>query len=215
MISRYASLFVAVATNLFLAGLFYNALTNPIDYTDFIYRTGMMIFVIEFMSLHSSGMFFGAAQEAEKKGVPALNTKTKIILVSFYCITVIAFAAETQQWLPVVYFVISLASKVVYSRSIDAQKQLAPVAAGIAMLLLSTFIVVFSATFLAEWFPFSAEVKAARPAGQSGLFVSTPQTLMVWGVLYFTFMTLCEIAIFRSSVHLSSAPDTDRAVITS
>ncbi len=32
-----------------------------------------------------------------------------------------------------------------------------------------------------------------------GLFINTPQTLMAWGVLYFSLMTLCELAIFRKS----------------
>jgi hypothetical protein len=66
--------------------------------------------------------------------------------------------------------------------------------------VISTFIVVFSASYLADWFHFSAEVKSARPSGQSGLFINTPQTLMAWGVIYFSLMTLCEILIFRKSV---------------
>ncbi len=44
MITRIASLFTAVATNMFLAGLFYGALINPVDFKDFIYNTGIMIF---------------------------------------------------------------------------------------------------------------------------------------------------------------------------
>ena len=63
MIARIGSLLVAIATNLFLVGLFYSALINPIHFKDFIYKTGIMIFMIEFMSLHLSGMFFGAAHE--------------------------------------------------------------------------------------------------------------------------------------------------------
>ena len=68
------------------------------------------------------------------------------------------------------------------------------------MLLLSTVLVMIGAPLLADWFPFSAEVKSARPSGQSGLFVNTPQTLMAWGVIYFTLITLCELMIFRKSV---------------
>ncbi|MFQ5512272.1 MAG: hypothetical protein ACE5EO_10520 [Candidatus Krumholzibacteriia bacterium] len=56
-------------------------------------------------------------------------------------------------------------------------------------------------------FPFPPEVKSARPSGQGGLFVDTPQTLMAWGVIYFALMTLCELMIFRKSAKtLSGTP---------
>lgn len=200
MITRTASLLIAVATNVTLAALFYRALTNPVDFTDFIYKTGIMIFLLEFMSLHSSGMFFGAAQERRKTRKKWMTLKVKVFMFIFYNIFVVTFASVTGQWLAAVYFFVSLASKAVFSRSVDAEQRLAPVAAGIAMLLLSTFIVVFSASLLADRFPFPAEVRAARPPGQSGLFVSTPQTLMAWGVLYFGLMTLCEILIYRHAL---------------
>lgn len=174
--------------------------TNPVYFKDFIYKTGIMIFMIEFMSLHSSGMFFGAAQKEGKTGKKVMTLKVKIVMFAFYNVIVITFASATGQWLAALYFVISLASKAIYSRSIDAEQRLAPVAAGIAMLLLSTCLVIFGAQFLANWFPFPPEVTSARPSGQSGLFIDTPQTLMAWGMIYFSLMTLCELMIFRKSV---------------
>ena len=199
MTGRIASLVAAVATNLFLAGLFYNALTNPVDYKDFIYKTGIMIFMVEFMSLHSSGMFFGAAQNRQNTGKVIMTPRVKIAMLAFYSLFVIVFASFTGQWLIALYFVVSLVSKAVYSRSIDAKQRLAPVAAGIAMLLLSVFLVVFGARLIADWFPFPPDVTSARPSGQSGLFIDTPQTLMAWGVIYFFLITVCEIMIFRKS----------------
>ena len=204
MIARTLSLLAAIATNLFLAGLFYRALSNPLYFKDFIYKTGLMIFVIEFMSLHSSGMFFGPAQQAKKTGKKVMTTKVKSALLVFYIMFVYAFASATEHWLAALYFVVSLASKALYSRSIDLERRLAPVAAGIAMLVISTFVVVFAAPLLANWFPFPPEVLSARPTGQSGLFINTPQTLMAWGALYFSLMTLCELVIFRRSLTQSS-----------
>lgn len=200
MLQRSVSFVGAVATNLVLVGLFYSALVRPQDYVSFIYKTGIMIFMIEFMTLHSSGMFFGASQQAKQKGRKIFGLREKIGLFAFYNLFVIGFAHFTGQWLAAAYFVVSLTGKAMYSSSIDARDRLAPVAAGIVMLLLSTFIVVFAAKPIAGWFPLPAEVRAARPPGQSGLFVSKPQTLMMWGVLYFLFMTVCEVAIFRRSV---------------
>jgi len=200
MIARTGSLLLAIATNLFLVGLFYSALINPVNFKGFIYKTGLMIYMIEFMSLHSSGMFFGAAQKAKKTGKKFMTIKVKIAMFAFYNIFVIAFASATGQWLAALYFVVSLTSKAFYSRSIDAEQRLAPVAAGVAMLVLATFLVVFTAPLLADWFPIPPEVRSARPSGQSGLFINTPQTLMAWGVVYFALMTLCELLIFRKSV---------------
>jgi len=199
MPTRTLSLILAIATNLFLAGLFYRALTHPVDFTDFIYKTGIMIFMIEFMSLHSSGMFFGAAHD-QKGGKSVMTLRLKITLMAFYGMFIVVFAAITGQWLTALYFVVSLGSKATYSRSIDVEKRLTPVAAGIAMLLLSTFLVVFTASLLADWFPFPAEVRAAKPSGQSGLFIDKPQTLMAWGVIYFVLITFCEILIFRNGL---------------
>lgn len=186
-----------MATNLFMVGLFCRVLINPAGFTDFIYKTGIMIFVVEFMSLHSSGMFLGAARQKEISGKIAIPFKGKILLMAFYTLMVVAFSVGTGQWMPALYFFISLVGKATFSRTIDAQKRLAPVAAGIAMLLLSTFIVIASAQLLADWFPLPAEVRAARPPNQGGLFVDTPQTLMAWGVIYFSLMTFCEVLIYR------------------
>lgn len=197
MFGRTLSLFLAVASNVFLVGLFYRALTSPVTFTDFIYRTGIMIFMIEFMTLHSSGMLFGSAQQERRTGKRVMTTRVKVAMFAFYNLMVLAFASFTGQWLAALYFAVSLGGKAVFSRSIDPQKRLAPVAAGVTMLLLSTFAVVLGAKLLADWFPFPAAVRSARPPGQSGLFVSTPQTLMAWGVLYFSLMSVCEVMIFR------------------
>jgi membrane protease YdiL (CAAX protease family) len=126
-------------------------------------------------------------------------------MLAFYSLFVIAFASFTGQWLIALYFVVSLVGKAVYSRSIDAKRRLAPVAAGIAMLLLSVFLVVFGAQLIADLFPFPQEVKAARPSGQSGLFIDTPQTLMAWGVIYFVLISVCELMIFRKA---ATGPET-------
>ena len=62
---------MATAPNLILVGLFYSALIRPVDFKGFIYKTGLMIYIIEFMSLHSSGMFFGAAQKKKTRKTEA------------------------------------------------------------------------------------------------------------------------------------------------
>ena len=128
-----------------------------------------------------------------------MTLKLKLTLFVFYGMFIVVFAAMTGQWLGAVYFLVSLGGKVAYSKSINAEERLKPVAAGIAMLLLSTFTVVFTAGLLKKMFPFPHEVLSARPPGQSGLFIDSPQTLLVWGILYFSLMTLCEILIFRKS----------------
>lgn len=196
-ISRTISLGITLATNLFMVGLFCSALIQPALFTDFIYRTGIMIFLIEFMSLHSSGMMMGVTPKAGKGGRFLSSTGGRILLTAFYTLMVGVFAAITGQWMPALYFFVSLVGKATFGRTIDARKRMAPVAAGIAMLLLSTFVVVFSARLLADWFPLPAEVRAARPPDQGGLFVDTPQTLMAWGALYFSLMTFCEVMIYR------------------
>ena len=199
MLNRTASFAASIITNLILVGLFVRALMDPVEFKDFIYKTGLMIFVLEFMTLHSSGMFFGSQQKTDGKS-PLKTVKAKIAMISFYSLFIVTFAAMTKQWLAAVYFVVSLVSKAFFSRAINPEQRMAPVAAGIVMLLLSTFIVVWSAGLLVDWFPFPSEVRSAKPAGQSGLFIDKPQTMVVWGILYFSLMTVCEVLIFRAGL---------------
>jgi hypothetical protein len=70
------------------------------------------------MSLHSSGMFLGAAQEAAKKGKKVLTLKATIGLFAFYNIVVITSRRNTGQWPAALYFFMILVGTAGLSRSI-------------------------------------------------------------------------------------------------
>ncbi len=201
----------AVATNVWLAAWFASALRDPAAHVDLVYHVGIMLFVIEFLSLHSSGMLFGTAARRSAVERAAGRWRESVVrpararhravasaaravpvsrmlrggLVAFYLLMVLGFAASTGQWIAAVYFAASVVAKALSAGSVDAEARLRPVAAGIVFLLSGTFAVIAAASWLSRTFPLPAEVVAARPPEQGGLFVDTPQTLLAWGVFYF------------------------------
>ncbi len=228
MIPPIALGLAAVVANASLAAWFASALRDPASHVDLVYRVGVMVFVIEFLSLHSSGMLFGAASRAARPatrsheaagdavgawaaspartggrvagrlhGALSVSARTRAALVAFYLVMVVGFAAATGQWIAAAYFAVSVVAKALSAGSVDAGTRLRPVAAGIALLLLSTFTVIVTAGWLARTFPLPDAVLAARPSDQGGLFVDTPQTLLAWGVIYFGAMTLYAAASLR------------------
>lgn len=200
------SLTVSLAGNLFLGGLFFTALVNPQN-TEFIFRTGMLIYFVEFLSIHSSGMAFGARKKergdndlrvifhfaARGPGKNILQQNPKYTLVFFYAIFVFSLGLIFKNWYVPIYFLISLITKFFEKKALRDNLQ---IGLPILLFLLSTFVAVFAFPILLKLFPFPPKFSQYRMSGSSGLFVDYPQVLMVWGVTYFLSLSIVEIILF-------------------
>lgn len=214
MSSPVLSLIISVGGNLSLAFLFARALLFPLEHLEFVLNTGMLLFLIEFLGIHSSGMAMGIAnQEKEPKerdpriifsssvkgfgaqGSRALGpSQTKIVLIAVYAIFTVAFGLVLKNAvLPLVFFV-GLIAKFFGQRLSGAEHPGRVERFGISVVLLiflAFFVTIFS-PFLAMLFPFPSEV---RPSG-SGSWVDFPQSPIVWGALYYFSLAVIDAAFY-------------------
>lgn len=189
------SLLFAIAGNLFLAGIFFSALLFPESHAEFIFRTGLMIFVVEFMSIHSSGMF------ASNKIEITIGSRTylsghwfwKFFMILIYSLFVGVFGFLTSNYFLPLMYVVSLASKVFVKRA--AVRPL-PVFVSVPLLLFSVAFVGITADWWTSLFPFPQEVLSQKRPGSSGLFIDQPQTLLVWGIVYYFLLAGIELLLF-------------------
>ncbi len=165
----------------FIIWLFSKALFNPIDNINFIFNVGMFIFLTEFLSIHSSVML-----TAPKKTLP------KIIALIFYVAFVLIFSVATHTYYPAALFTLSLVAKL-FGKPPNYQQLM-----GTALIFMSSlFITIFATSAIKSAFIFPQQVLEHKAAGSSGLFVDTPQTLLVWGMLYYTGLIVFQIWLYK------------------
>lgn len=209
------SLAVSLAGNVFLGGLFFAALINPQNNAEFIFKTGMLLYLVEFLSIHSSGMAFGVRKKERGDNDPKtifrfairglgkniLQQNPKRALVFFYAIFVFSISFIFGNWYVPIYFFISLMTKFFGKKALQDDSS-----AGLPILLFiaSTFIAVFISPFLPKVFPFPQGLFQYRMPGSNGLFVNHPQILVVWGIIYFLSVSIAEIILFLKKLHKSS-----------
>jgi len=186
------SLLISCTSNLLLVFWFALALLNPTEHAYFIFNTGLILFSIEFLSIHSGGMLAGTPKEHSLKK-SWFHIPIKLFLVSLYSIFVLAFAfAFKNYWVPL-FFIFSLVGKVFGNKAKESPTN---VALSIVLFIGSVFLIVMTASLWESLFPFPAEVFAFKPENTTGMFVEQPQTLLVWGVLYYILTAITEIALF-------------------
>lgn len=155
----------------FIVYLFVSGLVNPESHINFIYNVGIFVFVTEFLSVHSAIMLSS----------PKWKFSQKAMLVGFYAFFVLAISLATNTFYPAILFMLSLAAKT-FGRPPQNQIQLIwPV----VIFMCAVGLSVLFASAVSALFSFPPEVIAQKPAGSSGLFVEQPQSLLLWGILYY------------------------------
>lgn len=205
--SNIISIVISVAGNLSLAWIFLRALIYPFEHAEFIFNTGLLFFLVEFLSVHSSGMFInmphGRDDATAEKWLSGWSDPrigkwlgvrgTKIFILSIYTLLVGIFAAVFKNWFIPGYFFISLTSKIFGRRAIP-HKWI--IFAQIFIFLGSLVLIGMLSEQIVHFFPLPPEIFVHKPPAASGTFVDNPQTLLVWGVFYFSLLILLEIALF-------------------
>lgn len=191
------SLVISLGGNIFLVSIFARALLSPLTHADFIFKTGMMLFVVEFLSIHSGGMLGAPVVEGQKKKALFIRKMIGIpitfFLLGFYALFVLVFGFALKSWFIPLFFLVSLMMKV-FSNKVTHN----PFSSAISIILLifSVMVVALTSPILQMLFPFPAEVLEQKMPNSSGLFIDAPQTLLVWGILYFSFTILADIILF-------------------
>lgn len=206
---EFVSLVIAVAGNLSVAALYFYAFRHPGLYAEFIFKTGMLIYIVEFLSIHSNMMVvsfrkrgigaaqktvFNAAAKSSRFGGGTLRKYRRGALFGIYLIFVATISLPFKNWFIPFQFIVSMISKF-YGGKASA----APFKSGLMIILfiVSTFAVVIFAPLIRFLFPLAQEVLNQKIPGSSGLFIDAPQTLLIWGMLYFVSLAIMEFALFR------------------
>jgi hypothetical protein len=137
----------------------------------------MFIFLTEFLSIHSSVLL-----SAPKKTLP------KIFALIVYVIFVLIISFATHTYYPAIIFIFSLMAKLFHSPR-DNLQLIGPT----IIFMGSVFITIFASSTIKSTFVFSQQVLDQKTKGSSGLFVDTPQTLLVWGMLYYTGLIVFQV----------------------
>lgn len=167
--------------------LFFYALLAPEQNINFMYNVGIFIFVSEFLSIHSSGMLTSPDKVSRK-----------LPLFCLYLAFVAAFSLMTQTFYPAVIFVLSLVAKL-----FDKTPNGKALATSLYMFLGTVFLTIFLSPLISAVFDFPQSVLDQAPANTSGLFVEQPQTLLVWGILYYAGLMILQVRAFRKTLKKS------------
>lgn len=170
--------------------LFGIALINPIEYIDFIYHGAIAIFIVEFLSIHSGFLFSPFVANKNKYAI-----KVFIAMFIFYSLFALIFGLTMQSFYPPLFFCITLLSKFFWSKSSPTGVSMAAIS--IVIFLLVMIPVAGPENFWERLFPFPIAFDQYRPESAGGLFTDMPQTVLVWGVLYYSILVIIEILLFK------------------
>lgn len=190
-LTTYITLPLSLISTVTLIWLFIRALLWPKQYSDFIFSTGFLIFIIEFFTIFTTAMISevkkvsqSALSAAEKK-----NQYFRFVLVLLVILGMIAMMGfmDVKNYYLVVIFVLSLLSKIT---GLIAGQDVVNLKKDLALPILVLIPVIFLGAltgFIWEMiFPFGPEVWALKPANVEisgsiqGIFVAM---ILYYGIL--------------------------------
>jgi len=189
--------FAAIFFNLIIIGAFFQALLFPLANAEWIFRGAMIIYIFEFFAIFAMvipSKMMREIAEARKKHNPYKVGKevvSAIISTIFFLGMVTVFGFALEQPLFIIYFVASMFIKFFAHRKTGIDKR--EVIISTFLMVMTPFIASITSFIWVGLFPFPAEVSTHALEGSSGSLVDTPQILLGWGIIYFTFMTLYAI----------------------
>lgn len=186
---------LSALSSFFLIGLFVSALRNPLANADFIFRIGPLLYLVEFLSLVATGtMLAGKATRHLSLGHATFYRYFPVgALVIFSIMLVWVFG----DWYIPAIFIASVAAKYFWTRTSVHEGLLALSVVLLLVLLLATF---FAFRILERIFPFPSELWDFQPEISGGAFGASPQTLLVWGALYYGILFSVETMLFFNKV---------------
>lgn len=180
---------ILFASNGLIIWLFLRALLYPEVYTEWIYKNAILIFIFEFLSIHSSCISTAFTPENKKNGITSIFLT---ILIYLYFAVFAGFMFGN--WFLPLYFIISTCIKIYGATKFSLQKSIIPPIT-VIFFIVSAFSIIFAEPLIKTLFPLPARVLQSRPAGASGLFIETPQTTIVWGIVYFSIYFIANMVL--------------------
>ncbi len=177
----------AILFNVGMIFVFARALLFPEVSAEWIFRGAFLIFIFEFLAVFTTA---GVLKMKAASGVSVTSIKNTTLSLVVPCGFAVLFGYITGNLFAAGYFIVSTVVKLFDQKRNGKEADFVVAIVGI---LATLTIVVFTVPFWAALFPFSEQILSQKIEGTSGVFVDTPQTLLVWGVLYFSFMIWYEL----------------------
>ena len=192
--------------NLLLAIPFLNSIFNPINNINFIYKGSFALFLFEFIAVAADITFsdidsVNVSVKVFGKEVQGINKR--VSLISFFLILALVYSFIINSPQLTLFLIVSILIKA-FQKSSNSDSNIAT--KGLALFISSIFLAIPLGIIASRIFPFPKEVILNNPGNMSGLFVDTPQTLLVWGLLYPVGLFLIEsinLPSKKSSQHRS------------
>ncbi|MBI2668720.1 hypothetical protein HYX14_02670 [Candidatus Woesearchaeota archaeon] len=191
---KFPSPAISVVGNLFLAWLFLRAIIAPEQYANFILKIGIMIYVIEFLSVHSGIML----SEREHLGWRAIPRS--FMLIALYSVFALGAGFMAKNWLVPIIFFVSLIAKVAGLKPADGKLWISGL-----LLIGSMGLAMFPAQLLQSHSPLPTGIYEAILERSSGL-ETRPLIFMFWGVLYYVLSAMLEVFFFFREKDLITPP---------
>lgn len=169
---------LSLSGNIYLIWLFVSALIFPYKNIEFLSSIGPAIFVIEFLSVHASGMAQGN-----------FDSKTRLKLIFFYLAFLVPIFSISKSWNLVTVFVISIVSKILFRATSNSDK----FTVYSVFAIFGTFFILFFSFIWNMLFKLPSALQNELASRGKGLVYESPQTFMVWGIVYFSLLTFIEI----------------------
>ena len=186
---------ITIIGNLILAGIFMRALLDPQGNLDFIYSSATLILLMEFLSIHSTGMI-GAMKMNKLSGIEEKKRRLVLFLIlpAIYALFVIVYGIVFQVfWVPA-YFIASVFSKIFFDKS---KPNLLSIKISIPILILTIFLVGVVGT---EYINAHITMDITNSTGYEspvGFLSNSPQATVLWGVLYYG---LCAVVFAIAAI---------------
>jgi len=132
------------------------------------------------------------------------NNRTAFFVILLYSILILGFSVALHTIYPALLFILSLVAKVLIPASTPKRMSRklkldnAPAMQTI-IFMGSVFLIPLVGIIAAILFPFPDAVYVQKPANSSGLFIDVPQSLLAWGIIYYSALALWQIVLFRKN----------------
>ena len=191
---------LSILGQLSLVFTFLSALLFPLNNTYFIFQSGIAIFVIEILSLEAT-MIISKLQSQYNKRNKIGSIFQRSLILFIFAFFAIGISMGTQTFFPAFLFLISTATKI-FSNKVTQNSFLSTFFKSFAFLGLAFLIllpIAFTYPFWEFIFPFPEQVFDYRLKGTSGL-VDSPQTLLIWCMIYYTIMILIAFYHYKKQI---------------
>lgn len=187
-----------------LTALFFLAIwLQPRAFGDNGVRNGMLIMLVEFILVHASG-FLGAKLFSD-----GTNRSRKLLALLgfglFYLVFIAAFSWSFKQWWPFVAFAWLMAAKFVHvlSAHLSTEDRKKRMATEWGIGVLAYLLGVFATSLLpVPRLGITAEIVRSLDLPGTGLWISEPQRVIAFGVIYFGILAWTKSRAREPSLNL-------------